>query len=69
MLPQLLASGLSVGSIYALIALAMVVVGGLGSTLGSVLGGITVAYLNLRMEVHSRTIQLSVTSLRSLTRS
>ena len=37
--------------ILSILFLAMVVVGGLGSTLGSVLGGITVAYLNLRMEV------------------
>ena len=37
--------------ILSILFLAMVVVGGLGSTLGSVLGGITVAYLSFRMEV------------------
>ena len=37
--------------ILSVLYLAMVVVGGLGSTLGSVLGGITVAYLSFRMEV------------------
>jgi len=37
--------------IHSVLFLAMVVVGGLGSTLGSVLGGITVAYLSLKMDV------------------
>lgn len=37
--------------IQSVLFLAMVVVGGLGSTLGSVLGGIVVAYLTLKMDV------------------
>lgn len=36
--------------ILSILYLAMVVVGGLGSTLGSILGGVVVAYLSLKME-------------------